>query len=107
MTEKPALDEPPAIKPVYLATKRFISATGSYGTTSLQILQAIVLTAVFEIGHGIFPAANFTVAHAARAGMLTGLHESKNTTRLPKEPESSVLEEEKRRVWWAVLILDR
>jgi hypothetical protein len=74
---------------------------------SLQLLQSAILIAIYEIGHGIYPAAYLSVGHAARLGNMMGLHDRKNATQLFKEAETWSQCEEERRTWWTVVMLDR
>ena len=71
------------------------------------MLQAGILIAIYELGQAIYPAAYLTVGACARFGLGLAI----NT--LSKAPPGGVDErswneiEEKQRVWWAVLLLDR
>lgn len=90
----------------YLAAKRLLVDAESAGILSLQILQAIVLVSIYEIGHGIYPAAYVTIGTCARYGIALGI--DKQTLSDNGSPSiTEVEQEERRRVWWAILILDR
>ena len=90
----------------YLAAKRLLIDAESAGILTLQILQAILLVSIYEIGHGIYPAAYITIGTCARYGTALGIDKQK----LSDSGSSSLIEveqEERRRVWWAIVILDR
>lgn len=93
---------------------------------STNFLAAHILLALHEIGHGIFPAAYLTLGSVARLFCALGLHDRKKATQiLPRpgtfdepywsfwvRPLTGIVgtwteTEERRRLWWAVLILDR
>ncbi|UKZ53304.1 hypothetical protein TrVGV298_007096 [Trichoderma virens] len=72
---------------------------------SLQVLQATIFVALYEIGHAIYPAAYLTVGACARYGIALGLDQL--MTNNSGFDRSWMEVEEKRRSWWAVLALDR
>jgi hypothetical protein len=74
---------------------------------SLNLLQSTFLIALYEIGHGIFPAAYLTVGRAARLASLMGLTDRRHSTQLFKAADTWTLREEERRAWWATFILER
>ncbi|KAK3953508.1 hypothetical protein QBC32DRAFT_257607 [Pseudoneurospora amorphoporcata] len=94
---------------LYTAAKGLLALLESGGCVSLLCLQAMVLVAMYEYGQGIMPAAWMAVAACARYAEMCGL---------PGFKESSAVlgavgwttwteSEERRRVWWAIYILDR
>ncbi|KFX87475.1 hypothetical protein O988_09395 [Pseudogymnoascus sp. VKM F-3808] len=93
---------------LYKTAKRFYSELEASGITSIRVLQAALLIAIYEIGHAIYPAAYFTVGICARYGSALGLDNSLTDYMVDCGLGQSWLEiEEMRRVWWGVLILDR
>ncbi|KAL3492777.1 hypothetical protein BJX62DRAFT_235936 [Aspergillus germanicus] len=98
---------------LYRLIKRFYAEVESTEGLCLRVLQAAVLIAVFEIGEAIYPAAYLTVGACARYGVAMGLDKvnkdrmggGTSTTSLGAASWMDV--EERRRVWWGVLILDR
>jgi hypothetical protein len=64
--------------PIYTASKHFISLMESIGMTSLLVLQAYILVALYEIGQAIYPGAWMSVGSCVRYGLLLGIngHES-------------------------------
>ncbi|CEL03108.1 hypothetical protein ASPCAL04265 [Aspergillus calidoustus] len=96
---------------LYRLVKRFYAEVESTEGLCLQVLQAAVLIAVFEIGDAIYPAAYLTVGACARYGIAMGL-DKVNKDRMGggtrgTDAASWMDIEERRRVWWGVLILDR
>ncbi|KAF5867418.1 putative fungal specific transcription protein [Botrytis fragariae] len=63
---------------LYQAIKHYCLEVETSNVPSLPILQAEILIALYEMGHGIYPAAYLSIGACAR-----------------------------RRVWWAIVILDR
>ncbi|KAK2022428.1 hypothetical protein LX32DRAFT_629892 [Colletotrichum zoysiae] len=93
---------------LYQAAKKFYRELETAGMLSVQMLQAGILIALYETGHGIYPTAYLTVGACARYGVALGL----NTSILERidgdsAPKSWNELEERRRVWWAILVLDR
>lgn len=99
----------PANDVLYKTAKHLFLTLESTTVTSVLILQSLVLIALYELGHGIFPAAYLTIGHAARLGIMMGLHcrNPHKASQLYKPATSWTPREEERRVWWAILILDR
>lgn len=91
---------------LYRIVKQFYFDIESSGRLSVQVLQAAVLIAIYELGHGIYPAAIISVANCARIGTLLGIDRSLNAWGLISGVPWIELEE-RRRVWWAIIILDR
>lgn len=73
----------------------------------IQFLQSVILLSVYEISHGIYPAAYLHVGNAARLCVMMGFHDRKNAAQLFKDTATWTAREEERRAWWAVLCLDR
>ncbi|KAJ5880407.1 uncharacterized protein N7473_011460 [Penicillium subrubescens] len=69
----------------------------------LSSLYVLVKTVLYEVGHGIYPAASISMASCARAARNLGLHKIRSQPL--SEIENEVAEE--RRTWWAVHNLDR
>lgn len=99
----------PSDSTLYQSARQIAAALEDTSIISLSLLQSIVMIALYEVGHGVFPAAYLTVGRAARLGMMMGLHcrNAQRTTQLYKPADSWTLCEEGRRTWWAVLVLDR
>jgi hypothetical protein len=96
---------------LYLLAKSFYAEVERTEDTCIQVMQAGILIAVFEIGDAIYPAAYLTVGALARYAMAMGLNKI-NQDALGQNAEATagaswVDIEEMRRVWWGTLILDR
>lgn len=90
---------------LYHAVKHFYLEIEGSSIFSIQILQAGVLLSIYELGHAIYPAAFLSIGACARYAHALGINASKtlNTRRVLTLVEV----EERRRVWWAIVILDR
>jgi hypothetical protein len=75
------------------------------GILSFRILQALILVALYEMGHAIYPSAYLTVGYCVKYGIALGI----NRTIDPDHSEWSSLvnSEEERRAWWAIILIDR
>lgn len=94
---------------LYHLVKKFFSEVECTHVLCVQVLQAAILIAIFEIGDAIYPAAYLTVGACARYGIAMGLNKI-NKDRMGGEENHTIswMEiEERRRAWWAILILDR
>lgn len=89
----------------YLAAKHSYLELEIQGVVSLQVLQAGILIALYELGHAIFPSAAVSVEACVRYGCELGI--SWDAKFPEKKPFSWVDIEEQKRVWWSVFILDR
>ncbi|KAJ5145485.1 uncharacterized protein N7515_000049 [Penicillium bovifimosum] len=89
----------------YHAAKRHLHELDLTGCLTLLTLQAAILIAVYEIGHAIYPAAHLSVTACAQYAATLGL----GWTQVERGGRSApwVEMEERRRVWWAIVILER
>lgn len=90
---------------LYHAAKHFHLELEGYGVFSTLVLQAGMLLALYEVGHGIYPAAFLTIGACARYAQALGINISSSTT--TRKVLTLVEVEERRRIWWAIVILDR
>uniref|UniRef100_L2G8K8 Fungal specific transcription factor n=1 Tax=Colletotrichum fructicola (strain Nara gc5) TaxID=1213859 RepID=L2G8K8_COLFN len=109
MTTHPEPDSnmPAAGMPLYRAAKRFMSLLENGGATSLMALQSMLLIAHFEYAHGIYPAAWITTGSCVRYADFLGLPTFQEGNLLLSSPTTWTELEERKRTWWAILILDR
>ncbi|KAK3670152.1 hypothetical protein LTR78_009999 [Recurvomyces mirabilis] len=91
---------------LYLDVKSAYTHIESQNGFSIQLIQALLLISLYETGHAIYPAAYLTIGHAARLGHAMGIHE-RNVPQILQRPTTWTEQEERRRVWWAVILLDR
>lgn len=89
----------------YLTAKRILLEAEIAGILSLQLLQAGLLLTIYEVGHAIYPLAYTSLGTWARYGVSLGINGKRQAGSI--EQYTWVDEEERRRVWWAILILDR
>jgi len=90
---------------VYIAAKSFFRELETAGTFSIRVVQAGVLIALYELGHCIYPAAYISVGLLARYSVALGFDKDIKRGNITGLPWDKL--EERRRVWWAILILDR
>ncbi|KAK3615149.1 hypothetical protein LTR56_026772 [Elasticomyces elasticus] len=92
---------------MYRSLKLALSACEQRGQLSTDFVGAMILTAAYEVAHGMYPSAYFTVGSCARTCCTLGLHDKRYATQLPKQSVTWTETEERRRLWWATLLLDR
>ncbi|EAW15380.1 putative transcription factor [Aspergillus fischeri NRRL 181] len=92
---------------LYSISKSFLATLEAGGLVSLVYLQAMILVAVYEYSHSIYPAAWMTVGACARLADLLGLSSGTDSMKVMSRATTWTEVEEKRRVWWAIYILDR
>jgi len=91
--------------PMYVAAKRMYAEAESVGVLTLPVLQAGVLISIYEYGHAMYLATFFIITACARYAALLGIGKERS---LFEDPSLTWVEvEEKRRIWWAILIMDR
>ncbi len=91
--------------PIYQTIKDALHRAESAGLLDLRIFQAWILVALYELGHGIYPAAYLTLGYCVRYGYALGINKAIDND--PREMNNTLESEEKRRGWWAVILLDR
>lgn len=92
--------------PLYRAAKRFFLEVELSGVVSLTVLQAAILIAFYELGHGIFPLAYVSVGICVRYGAALSI-KPQSATSANACSRSWITDEEQTRIWWALLLLDR
>ncbi|PKK54194.1 hypothetical protein CI102_1024 [Trichoderma harzianum] len=94
--------------PLYQLVKTFYADVEATAPMSVHILQAAVFIAIYEIDQAIYPSAYLSVGTCARYGTALGMNKLMTRRVGDGKPGLSGVEiEEYRRVWWAVLMLDR
>ncbi|PTB63383.1 N-terminal binuclear Zn cluster-containing/DNA binding domain-containing protein [Trichoderma citrinoviride] len=91
--------------PLYETVKLLHFKIETSGVLSVLVLQAAILIALYELGHSIYPAAYLSVGSCARYATALGIDKSILLSSLGKT--QWIEEEECRRIWWAILVLDR
>jgi hypothetical protein len=84
----------------YLKTRSLHSALSSSGRKSIEIIQASLLLAVYELGYGMVDAALFTMAGCSRLAIAM-----MGTQR--KLGVINIQDTEFGRLWWGIIIMDR
>lgn len=90
---------------LYSSAKRLARDIETFVTLTLYALQANVLIAFYELGDSIYTAACLSISACARYGRALGINWKPDVK--PGRPLSWVELEERRRVWWAIVILDK
>ncbi|KAM0256108.1 hypothetical protein ACHAQJ_005195 [Trichoderma viride] len=88
----------------YISIKQAFVQLEQAGVLNVTVLQALLLTALYEIGHGIYPAAYLTIGNCARYAVALDL--DREILNWNHNAPDWVIVEEKHRAWWAVLMLD-
>lgn len=91
----------------YLSVKEFFFLVESAGLLTIQLLQGGLLLAVYELGHAIFPAAYLTIGRCTKIGQAMNIHNTAGTPQMILSPATWSEVEERQRVWWATIVLDR
>lgn len=91
--------------PLYVTVKNLINLLEMSNDSSLDLLHSRILVAFYEMGHGLHAAAYVSVAVCARTARALGLHR-KMWRNVEAAHDLLSLEEEKR-VWWAIVCMDR
>ncbi|KAL0777395.1 hypothetical protein CaCOL14_006913 [Colletotrichum acutatum] len=102
---------------LYNQIKGLLDTLVATGVVSLPLLQAMILVTLYEYCHAVYPAAWMSIGLCTRYIELVGVswatretafHGSIDTVALRKPTQwFETDEEERRRSWWAVFILDR
>jgi hypothetical protein len=103
--EPPALQTESMQSSLYVNIKSFVSLLEATSYESLEVVQCRLLLAVYEMGHNIYPAASISIGACARMARFIGLNKSSEQS-LERE-SAKMYTEERRRVWWGVVNLDR
>lgn len=91
---------------LYQVTKQFSHMLDDAGVFSVVKLQAKTLIAIHELGQAMLPAAYLTIGDCARQGIAMGIHD-KSAFQLLQQPRTWIDWEERQRLWWLIVILDR
>lgn len=103
LLQKPQSGSQPEDLPLYKTVKLVTLQLEMADLQSLGVIQGEVLIAVYELGHGIYPACYMTVGRCARQAISIGLH----NRAAPQFLQPWADWEEEIRVWWFIIMLDR
>jgi hypothetical protein len=90
---------------LYVKVKSILSLLEATGFVSLEVVQCRLLVTFYEMGHALYPAASISIATCARIARVLCLH--KRNTHVVGEVSNGINSEERNRVWWGVICLDR
>lgn len=99
-------DKDMVLTPTYMAAKRILGLLRAFSKPSLELIQCTVLLGLYEFGHGDAMKAYVTIGDANTLARTMGIQpgkyvDSERNTRICFE------EEERRCVYWALLVVDR
>jgi hypothetical protein len=89
----------------YVKVKSILSLLEATSYSSLEIVQCRILVAFYEMGHAIYPAASMSITTAAKLARVLCLH--KSGSQMAENQPQTIDSEERKRLWWAVINLDR
>lgn len=97
---------PTRTQSLYTLVKSFVASLDAVGINSLEMLQCRLLLTIFEVGHGIYPAAYISMGANLRAAEALGVNAAsyKQIQRIFKSPERAA---EAQRTWQSIVITDR
>lgn len=104
---RPVLGNMPACMRTYQVSVDFLASLATTGPITLRLVQAATLVALYEVAHAIYPSAYLTVGQSVRLAYSAGLHTKSSSTPMLGQSSTWTEVEERRRVYWGVLILDR
>jgi hypothetical protein len=92
---------------VYATIKGHISLLEATDSLSLEFVQARLLLCLFEMDHGLYPAASISIGACARSARALGLQNKWNQITVYLDDCARQRAEEEKRVWWEIVNLDR
>jgi hypothetical protein len=99
---------PPESSPrsdIYTSIKATLLRAVTSSLLEFRLFQTMILLGVYELGHAIHPAAYMTIGSCIRYGNALGINAMAELD--VQRAINNVESEERRRSWWAVLLLDR
>lgn len=105
LQEEPTPETESMQSSLYINVKSIMSLLTSSGFQSLPVVQALVLVTFFEIGHAIYPACSLSISLCAKLARRQSIHKDSKEA---LDSEAARIEyEERKRVWWAIMSLER
>lgn len=96
---------PIGMRSLYAQTKSSVASLEAMEFYSLDLLQCRLLLTIFEVGHGMYPAAYISMGGNVRAAIALGVNApSKQRSRIFRSMERA---EEARLTWRGIVITDR
>lgn len=104
ITVPPEKETMKSFSSLYMLVKSSIAIVEAADIHCMQVVQARLLVALFEVGHGIEPAAFMSLATTARAAAAIGLNKGLD---IGSGDDDVAKTEEGLRVWWGIVMVDR
>lgn len=93
-------------KSLYFQVKGLISSTEALGLNSFHILQSRILVTLYEVAHGLYPAAYMSLGAAISAADAFTCHPGMEL-QFPNITDNEIKREERVFIWCGILVLDR
>lgn len=91
---------------LYLTTKMLFAHAQACIAISVDLIQASLLIATYEYGHGLTDAAYISIGTCARMAAVADLLTTQ-THQIPSDDQSWFKREEEKNLWWGLLICER
>jgi len=91
---------------LYLTTKMLFAHAQACVAISVDLIQAGLLIATYEYGHGLTNAAYISIGTCARMAAVANLP-TPQTHQVPSDDQSWFKREEEKNLWWGLLICER
>lgn len=91
---------------LYLCTKGWIVSMEGLGINSLEVVQSRLLITLFEVAHGLYPAAYISIGATVRAAEALSVYSGADVA-LSLFVAKVVDKEESMKTWIGILVLDR
>ena len=96
------------LQTMYLTTKMLFAHAQAYISTSTSLIQASLLIATYEYGHGLIEAAYISIGTCARMGYAAGFHKGQfGRSSLRCQSWPTLKDEEEHNLWWGIIICER
>ncbi|RFU82154.1 fungal specific transcription factor [Trichoderma arundinaceum] len=89
----------------YRAAVQYFTEIQRSGIVTPEVLQGCILLAIYEWGHAIYPAAEISIGTSLRYALSLGMGWNKTTQGALDSTWAD--EEEERRTWWAIYVIER
>jgi hypothetical protein len=85
---------------LYHGMKELYHKADAAGCSTIRVIQAGIVVALYDLGHGIYPVAFITIATCIRYGSALGID------KLSAREAMGADREERIRLWWEILIIN-
>lgn len=92
---------------LYRTAKQYLIDLEVAGVFTVQTLQSCIFIAIYELGHAIYPSAYMSIGTCTRYATVLGISWKPSRNQGLNTSQCWIDQEEHRRVWWAIVILDR